>query len=68
MGRTAFGDNVRARRVLAGLSKRGLAARCGVARYTVQRWERGDLKRPPNAASLRRVAAALDCGVAELLR
>ena len=59
------GDLVRARRVAAGLTQRGLAQQLNVNRQTVTTWERGIFQ--PRPRVMVALAAALDLDPLELL-
>ena len=59
------GDLVRARRVAAGLTQRGLAQQLSVNRQTITTWERGVFQ--PRPRVLVALAAALDLDPLELL-
>ena len=56
---------VAAARKAHGLSQRELASRLGVPQSTVSRWEKKDANL--TLATLRKIAAALECGVSDLL-
>jgi transcriptional regulator with XRE-family HTH domain len=60
----AFGDRLRAYRLAAGLSQRGLGHKAGVSGCSVSDWERGAAR--PRPRSLRRLARALGVEPAEL--
>lgn len=64
-GLEGLGQRIRARRTELGLSQRDLMDRAGVNQPNLCYWERG--RRRPSLEHLRRIAAALDTTVAELL-
>jgi transcriptional regulator with XRE-family HTH domain len=53
----SLGDSIRTVRKAAGLTQQRLAARVGVCRQTLARWERNEAR--PDPEMLRRLAAAL---------
>ncbi len=59
-----FGDFVRRRRRECGKTQAQIAAEIGVKQCTVSSWETDRMPKPQN---LHRLAAALDCDVAELI-
>lgn len=62
-----IGERLKAARRRAVLSQAELAARAGVPRLTVARWETGKLQRDPHARTVRKVAAALGVDAGWLL-
>jgi transcriptional regulator with XRE-family HTH domain len=56
--------NLRQLRQRAGLTEQALAARLGVTCHTIQAWEKG--QRAVREEWVSKLAAALDCEVAEL--
>jgi transcriptional regulator with XRE-family HTH domain len=61
-----FGANVRVRREQLGISQEQLAERAGVHRTYVGSVERGE--RNLSLLNILRIAAALECGAADLLK
>jgi transcriptional regulator with XRE-family HTH domain len=57
-------ENLRPLRQRAGLTEQSLAARLGVTCHAIQAWEKG--QRAVRKDWVSRLAAALDCEVAEL--
>jgi transcriptional regulator with XRE-family HTH domain len=55
---------LRRTRLLAGLTQEGLAAKAGVHRNTLTRYETGVLK--PGPDTIRRIAKALRCEITDL--
>jgi DNA-binding XRE family transcriptional regulator len=64
LGLQDFARRLRSLRTGAGLSQRGLAARCGLQQRTVSQLERAGTR--PTWASLSRLARALGCGAEDL--
>ncbi len=63
---TAFRhDELRRRRIHAGLTQEAAAELLGVSRWTYRHWEGG--QHAPLAERLPQIAAALDCDVADLV-
>ncbi len=60
-----IGENIRQRRKAAGLRQRELANRLGVSQGRVSDLERG--RTEPRLDTIRRLAAALGCTMADLL-
>lgn len=58
-------DELRRRRVHAGLTQETAAERLGVSRWTYRHWEGG--KHTPSAERLPQIAAAFGCDVADLV-
>jgi len=58
-------SGIRAARLTAGLSTRGLAAAAGVSPATIDRLENGRVRRP-HRTTLAALAAALGCAVEDL--
>lgn len=63
---TVDGRQLRQWRESRGLSLRELAARCGVGASAISEMERG--QRRPHPRTIRKLAAALDVAIPELLR
>ena len=56
---------IAARRQALGLTQAQLAEKAGVIQQTIDKWERGE--RNPGVPSLKKLAAALDCKLEDLL-
>lgn len=57
---------IAARRQALGLTQAQLAEKAGVIQQTIDKWERGE--RNPGVPSLKKLAAALGCSVADLIK
>ena len=57
---------IAARRQALGLTQAQLAEKAGVIRQTLDKWEHG--VRNPGVPSLKKLAAALGCSVADLIK
>ena len=63
---TAFGENVRAARLKAGMSQAELGQRTGITREDISRLENGQAN--PTLRTMSRVARVLDGDVAKMLQ
>lgn len=56
---------IAARRQVLGLTQAQLAEKTGIIRQTIDKWEHG--QRNPGVPSLKKLAAALDCSIQDLI-